>query len=602
MSNIITSDQSKRVDWYVRRKTPASLTINVTDGVNPVNITGWTFVAEVFQFGGSTAILTPTVAINGPTGQITLSLTDVNLTIPGDDYFWVLRRAAPTADFWLNGSFVVNSQLWDDATTSTVDLTLNLGNQVLNLTVSIQGYDLSALIASITGKMDKSANLSDVANVVTSRNNLGVGFNIGNVSLVSGGVTMSAPLSIWMECSTNTLDAELAWPDPATWPVILNRPYFFHNSHPTNRFGIRAGGSLFVINPGDVAIILCFTTFGGGSFIGTVVPSSAAISAQIAAYLEGIAWKQPARVATTAALQAYTETHPGVWSLTANANGALPAIDGITLIVGDRILVKDETGGNQKSNGIYRVESLGSAGTPWSVTRTSDNDPGTELVNAVVSVNEGTVNADSTWRQTVDSVTLGTTGVNWTNFGTAVVDASTTVKGKAKLYTATGSNVDGSMDQNSISNAITAATPDATPSVKGKAKLYTAGGSNVDGAMDQNSITAADALKLDDLVTPLSPRPTASYTLVITDRSKLVEMNVAGANNLTVPTNASVAFPVGTQILLAQYGAGQTTVVASGGVTIRSDGGKLKLNAQYAPATLLKIGTNEWYLWGDLTT
>ena len=95
-------------------------------------------------------------------------------------------------------------------------------------------------------------------------------------------------------------------------------------------------------------------------------------------------------------------------------------------------------------------------------------------------------------------------------------------------------------------------------------------------------------------------RQTASYTLVLSDADKLVEMNVATANNLTIPLNSSVAFATGTQILLAQYGAGQTTVVATSGVTIRSNGGKLKLNVQYSGATLIKIRTDEWYLFGDI--
>jgi hypothetical protein len=97
-------------------------------------------------------------------------------------------------------------------------------------------------------------------------------------------------------------------------------------------------------------------------------------------------------------------------------------------------------------------------------------------------------------------------------------------------------------------------------------------------------------------------RQTASYTLVITDAYKIVEMNVASANNLTVPPNSSVAFATGTQILISQYGAGQTTVVAGSGVTVRSSGGKLKLSGQYSGGTLLKIGTNEWYLFGDITS
>jgi hypothetical protein len=103
------------------------------------------------------------------------------------------------------------------------------------------------------------------------------------------------------------------------------------------------------------------------------------------------------------------------------------------------------------------------------------------------------------------------------------------------------------------------------------------------------------------LQTVTTNRQTASYTLALADRGKLVEMNVATANNLTVPLDSAVAFPVGTQIDLSQYGAGQTTVVATGGVTIRSAGGALKLAAQYSGATLVKIATNEWYLFGDIT-
>jgi hypothetical protein len=126
---------------------------------------------------------------------------------------------------------------------------------------------------------------------------------------------------------------------------------------------------------------------------------------------------------------------------------------------------------------------------------------------------------------------------------------------------------------------------------------------NVDNTSDANkpvstaTQTALDA-KTNKLIT--TNRQTASYTLVLSDADKLVEMNVGSANNLTVPLNSSVAFSTGTQILLAQYGSGQTTVVTASGVTIRSNGAKLKLNAQYSGATLVKIAENEWYLFGDI--
>lgn len=105
-------------------------------------------------------------------------------------------------------------------------------------------------------------------------------------------------------------------------------------------------------------------------------------------------------------------------------------------------------------------------------------------------------------------------------------------------------------------------------------------------------------LKTNKLV--VANRQTASYTLVLADADKLVEMNVATANNLTIPLNSSVPFAIGTQILLAQYGAGQTTLVPTSGVTVRSNGAKIKLNVQYSGATLIKIATDEWYLFGDI--
>jgi hypothetical protein len=91
----------------------------------------------------------------------------------------------------------------------------------------------------------------------------------------------------------------------------------------------------------------------------------------------------------------------------------------------------------------------------------------------------------------------------------------------------------------------------------------------------------------------------ASYSLVLSDADKIVEMNVASANNLTVPLDSSVAFPVGTNITILQTGAGQTTIVATGGVTINGTPG-LKLRTQWSSATLIKRATDTWVAIGDL--
>jgi hypothetical protein len=89
-----------------------------------------------------------------------------------------------------------------------------------------------------------------------------------------------------------------------------------------------------------------------------------------------------------------------------------------------------------------------------------------------------------------------------------------------------------------------------------------------------------------------------AYTLVIGDADKLVEMSNAAAITLTIPTNSSVAFPTGTQIDLLQTGAGQVTV-GGAGVTLQSEGSKLKLKGQYAAATLIKRATDTWVLIGN---
>lgn len=92
-----------------------------------------------------------------------------------------------------------------------------------------------------------------------------------------------------------------------------------------------------------------------------------------------------------------------------------------------------------------------------------------------------------------------------------------------------------------------------------------------------------------------------SYTLALADNNATVRTTAATAVAVTIPLNSSIGFPVGSQVLLMQAGAGQITVAGAGGVTLRSNGGKTKTAAQYSLATLLKIATDEWVLGGDIS-
>lgn len=90
---------------------------------------------------------------------------------------------------------------------------------------------------------------------------------------------------------------------------------------------------------------------------------------------------------------------------------------------------------------------------------------------------------------------------------------------------------------------------------------------------------------------------TASYTPVLSDAFKTVKLNVASANNFTIPTNASVAFPVGTEIRVEQIGLGLTSFVASGGVTLNLSANTLSGAGQYVPMIARKVATDTWDIW-----
>ena len=83
------------------------------------------------------------------------------------------------------------------------------------------------------------------------------------------------------------------------------------------------------------------------------------------------------------------------------------------------------------------------------------------------------------------------------------------------------------------------------------------------------------------------------------DSGQLVTLANASAITLTVPTNASVPFAIGTQITITQAGAGQVTVAGAVGVTVNAADTFLKLRTQWSSGTLIKTNTNSWILIGD---
>lgn len=130
---------------------------------------------------------------------------------------------------------------------------------------------------------------------------------------------------------------------------------------------------------------------------------------------------------------------------------------------------------------------------------------------------------------------------------------------------------------------------------------------SADLGLDQSLLVITES-QVTNLVTDLAAKaPLAyainaqsgtTYTLALTDTQSLIEITNSSAITVTVPTNSSVAFPIGSSITILQAGAGQITVTPASGVTLNYTPGN-KFRAQWSSATLMKRATNSWVLFGD---
>lgn len=446
------------------------------------------------------------------------------------------------------------------------------------------------------------------------------------------------------------------------------------------------------------------------TFTGTVTLAAdpeSALQAATKQYVDnvvsGVNFHQSVVAATTGNLAGtYNNGTSGIGAtITKATNGSIGTIDGATVVVGSRILLKSQT--DHKENGIYTVTAVGSAGAPWVVTRATDadNNPLGEMANGdFCFVTGGSTNAGYGYinNSTASPIIIGTDNITYSIFNAAQVvtggdgltfDGNTFNVGTASedRIVVNADEIDlaivpfssSSNNSNSASSVVTSITVDSYGRVTARSsdsyqyasasnagvvrinennmymdagalgikalsilngdistsagialsKLATSTAGNIlvynssgvltsvaetgdisisdtgvtaiaSGVIVNADVSATAAIDLGKLADVSTNAQTASYTLVLADKNKVVEMSVATANNLTVPLNSSVAYPVGSQINILQTGAGQTTIVATGGVTINATPG-LKMRAQWSYATLIKRATDTWVLVGDIS-
>ena len=167
----------------------------------------------------------------------------------------------------------------------------------------------------------------------------------------------------------------------------------------------------------------------------------AATKAYVDSVANGLDVKESCSVATTANLSATYNN--GAGTLTAGSNGAL-SVDGVTVSVNDRILVKDQSSAVQ--NGIYKVTATGGASAVFVLTRSPDADTASELTGGTFFfVEAGTANADNGYVATHNGTpTFGSTNITFAQFsGAGQISAG-------DALTKTGNQIDVAVDDSSI--------------------------------------------------------------------------------------------------------------------------------------------------------
>lgn len=261
-------------------------------------------------------------------------------------------------------------------------------------------------------------------------------------------------------------------------------------------------------------------------------------------------------------------------TLTAGSNTTL-TVDSVGVTLNQRVLVKNQASTFQ--NGIYSLTQLGSGSVPWILTRATDyNSPQNINYTGTVPIIAGTVNAGTNWLLTSTIAAVGSP-----NAITYVSQSATLPKGT--LQTADASLPFGAL-----------ITGGGGYSTHGSTPLGTA-----NQVLTSNGAGTGPTFKA-----PVSENTqTTDYTLVIGDANNLVNMNESGAGTLTIPANASVAFPVGTIIGVTNTGGGVLTIAITADTLNQGIGGVLVAGSVIAPIgsvySLVKTGTTTWLASGN---
>jgi len=502
---------------------------------------------------------------------------------------------------------------YDDATGAISVNTTTIQARVNNITDTEIGY-LDGVTSAIQPQINDKLNSGTAATTYAPINSPTFTGTVAGVTKTHVGLSdvdntsdAGKPVSTATQTALN-LKADLAGPT-FTGTVVLPS---------TTSVGDVSATELGYVNGVTSAIqtqLDAKLALSGGTLTGLLTLSGAPTSDLHAAtklYVDnvtaGINFHEAVHATTTVNLAAnYSNGTAGVGAtLTADTSRAFTTIDGESVTLGQRVLIKNQT--DAKQNGIYTLTTVGSVSVPWVLTRATDADNSpvgemktgdfTFVQNGTTFGGIGFINNSAT-----NPIVIGTDNISYTEFNaakTVVAGNGLSEATPGTLTIDTAITADLSTAQTLTNKTLTTPTI-TTPTLTLSSTTSTTSGRIAFDATNDKIIVGdgTNAIEFAPSTTLINAQ-TASYTLVAADKDKMIEMGVGSANNLTVPLNSSVPYAIGTKITVVQTGSGQTTVAPTGGVTINGTPG-LKLRAQWSAVTLVKRAENTWVAFGDLT-
>ena len=358
---------------------------------------------------------------------------NVEFTLPnadGSSGQFLKTNGSGTLEFdTISSSFTLAADSGSNDTFNTSETLTFTGGTGIDTTVSNNEitYAIDSTVATLTGSQtltNKTINASQLVNGSVSNAKLANdGITIGSDDTSLGGTITDLNGITSLDVDNITIDA--------------------------NTISTTNSNGNLVISPNGTGTVTVPSGYEGRAGFGD---DSLVNKSYVDAVANGLDVKASVRVATTANLAGSYNNGNG--TITASSNGAI-SIDGVSLSVNDRVLVKDQT--TQTQNGFYKVTTVGSGSAAFVLTRTPDADAASELTGgAFTFVEEGTANADNGFVLTTNGTpTLGTTNITFEQFsGAGQISAGAGL-------TKTGNTIDvvGTADKITVSaNALTIAS------------------------------------------------------------------------------------------------------------------------------------------------